>query len=63
MKIGRKLKMFEYKITKIIEAGLYTKDGEKVMDLTNICRSHLLGEIIICKKDNSDNTEIEFKND
>lgn len=26
--------MFEYKITEIIEAGLYTKDGEKVMDLS-----------------------------
>jgi len=27
--------MCEYKITEIIDAGLYTKDGEKVMNLTN----------------------------
>ena len=27
--------MLKYKIIKIIDAGLYTKDGEKVMDLTN----------------------------
>lgn len=46
--------MLEYKITKIIEAGLYTKDGKKVMDLTNICMPHLLEEIVICKKDNSE---------
>ena len=46
--------MLEYKITKIIDAGLYTKDSEKVMDLTNICRPHLLGEIVISKKDNSE---------
>lgn len=45
--------MSEYKITKIIEAGLYTKDGEKVMDLTDTCILHLLGEIIINNKDNS----------
>jgi len=55
--------MLEHRITKIIEAGLYTKDGEKVMDLTDICMQHLLGEIVICKKDNSDNTEIKSKND
>ena len=46
--------MPEYKITKIIEAGLYTKDGEKVMNLTDICMPHLLGEIVISKKDNSE---------
>lgn len=28
--------MLEYKITKIIEVGLYTKDDEKVIDLTEI---------------------------
>jgi len=28
--------MLEYKVTKIIEAGLYTKDGEKVIDLTEV---------------------------
>lgn len=46
--------MLEYKITKIIDAGLYTQDGEKVMDLTDTCMSHLLGEIVISKKDNSE---------
>ena len=46
--------MLEYKITKIIEAGLYTKDGEKVMDLTDACIPYLLGEIVINKKDNSE---------
>ena len=46
--------MLEYKITGIIDAGLYTKDGEKVMDLTDACMLHLLGKIIICKKDNSE---------
>ena len=51
MKIGRKLVMCEYKITKIIDAGLYTKDGEKVMNLTDVCISRLLGEIITCKND------------
>lgn len=45
--------MLEYKITEIMDAGLYTKDGEKVMDLTNTCMPHLLGEIVISKKDNS----------
>jgi len=46
--------MLEYKITKIIEAGLYTKDGEKVMNLTDIYIPHLLGEIVISEKDNSE---------
>jgi len=55
--------MLEHKITKFIEAGLYTKDGEKIMDLTDAWMPHLLGESIINKKDNSDNTEAEFKND
>ena len=55
--------MKELIIKKIINAGLYTQDGEKIMDLTDICMPHLLGEIVINNKDNSDNTEIEFKND
>jgi hypothetical protein len=44
--------MCEYKITEIIDAGLYTKDGEKVMDLTDVCIPLLLGEIVICKNNN-----------
>lgn len=28
--------MLEHKITKIVEAGLYTKDGEKVINLTEV---------------------------
>ena len=28
--------MLEYKITEVIEAGLYTKDGEKVINLTEV---------------------------
>ena len=44
--------MCEYKITEIIDAGLYTKDGEKVMDLTDVYISQLLGEIVICKNNN-----------
>ena len=55
--------MLNYKITEVIDAGLYTKDGKKVIDLTDSCRAYLLGEITINKKDNIDNTEIEFKND
>lgn len=51
--------MLEYKITKIIEAGLYTQDGEKIMDLTNTCMPHLLGEIVINKKDNSEEKDDE----
>ena len=46
--------MLEYKITKIIDAGLYTKDGEKVMDLTDTCIPHLLGEIIIKNEEKDD---------
>ena len=52
--------MCEYKITKIIDAGLYTKDGEKVMDLTDVCIPLLLGEIVICKN-NSDKLTVENK--
>ena len=43
--------MLEYKITEIIEAGLYAKDGEKIMDLTDVCIQKLLGETVI-KNDN-----------
>jgi len=43
--------MLEYKITEIIEAGLYTKDGEKVMDLTDTCIQELSGATVI-KNDN-----------
>ena len=46
--------MLEYKITKIIDAGFYTKDGEKIMDLTDICIPRLLGETVINKKDNDE---------
>ena len=46
--------MLEYKITKIIDAGLYTKDGEKVMDLIDICIPHLLGKIVIKNEEKDD---------
>lgn len=46
--------MLEYKITEVIEAGLYTKDGEKIMDLTDTCITYLLGRIVISKKDNNE---------
>ena len=46
--------MLERKITKIIEAGFYTKDGEKIIDVTDTCIPYLLGETIISKKDNSE---------
>ena len=52
--------MCEYKITEIIDAGLYTKDGEKVMDLTDVCIQLLLGKIVICKN-NSDKLTVENK--
>lgn len=41
--------MKEYIIKEILDAGLYTQDGEKILDLTNTCIEKLT-DIIIKKE-------------
>ena len=38
--------MKEYIIKEILDAGLYTQDGEKILDLTDTCIEELTGIII-----------------
>lgn len=37
-------------VKEVLDAGLYTKDGEKIMDLTKEVREELIGKEIITNK-------------
>lgn len=42
--------MKEFIVKEILDAGLYTKDGKKIMDLTKEAREELIGKEIITNK-------------
>ena len=37
-------------VKEVLDAGLYTKDGKKIMDLTKEAREELIGKEIITNK-------------
>ena len=41
-------------VKEILNAGLYTKDGEKIMDLTKEAREELIGKEIIINNKSKD---------
>lgn len=41
--------MKEFIIKEVLDAGLYTKDGKKIMDFTKETREELIGKEIIIK--------------
>ena len=41
--------MKEFIVKEVLDAGLYTKDGKKIMDLTKETREELIGKEIIIK--------------
>ena len=45
--------MLEHKITKIVEAYLYTKEGKKIIDLTKVTLKNAPESLIIINKNKS----------